>query len=175
MNKLILPLFILFLYSNVSFSQNNTAETTLNIVLNTIQSIKINDSQKEVGISLTTVSDYTNGKATKEQEHIEVMSNTKYQVTVSASGDLKDKNNVSIPINTVTLTPSFGAIGTTANNGVTLTPVSLSLSDNTFVSSTQGDTKRSFDVEYRVSGGEAYINKPVGSYSTLVTYTILVP
>lgn len=174
MNKLILPLFILFLYSNVSFSQNSTTGTTLNIILNTIQSIKINESQKEVGISLTTASDYINGKATKKQEHIEVMSNTKYQVTVSASSDLKDKNNVVIPINTVTLTPSYGAIGT-ASNAVTLTPVTLSLTDNTFVSSTQGDTKRSFDVEYRVSGGEAYMNKPVGSYSTLVTYTILVP
>ena len=156
-----------------SFSQD-AASTNLNIQLNSIQSIKINEAQNDVTIALNTASEYNNGKASNQADHIQIMSTSNYEIKVSAASDLIG-DAASINIGSVTVTPSLGSLGGPAAGNIQLNPVALSLGESTIVQATHGDIQRSFDVKYRVSGGSEYLNKPLGTYSTLVTYTILMP
>ena len=161
------------LHSSISLFAQGSANTNLNVVLGPIQSIKVNPAQNNVTVSLSTSSEYMNGKASEQQDHIEVMSNPQYQVTVSAATHLVGETS-SIDISTISVTPSFGSLGGNPG-GIVLTPQALSLNSNTLVQSSHGDTQRTFNMKYQVSGGEAYVNKPAGTYTTTITYTILVP
>lgn len=158
---------------SIGLIAQSTAGANLSVQLNSIQSIKVNESQNDVAIALNTASEYLNGKSSNQADHIEIMSSTNYEVKVSASSHLTGES-ATIDIGTVTLTPSLGSFG---GNGsaIALSPTALSLADNTIVQSAQGDIKRTFNIEYHVSGGTEYLNKPYGTYTTLVTYTILMP
>lgn len=175
MNKIYTILFALLAsFCITEANAQNSAGTNLNIHLNDIQSIKINESQSNVGISLNTSNDYINGKSILEANHIEIMSSSNYEIRVSAASNLSGEG-ATIDIGTVTLTPTQGNVGGESQGSITMSPTALSLTDNTLVQSTSGDIKRSFDIEYHVSGGSEYLNKPTGTYSTLITYTILMP
>jgi hypothetical protein len=167
-------LFIILFFSlscpNSIYGQSS-AGTNLRVELQSIQSIKINEGQNEVAVTLASASDYTNGKSSVQPDHIQIMSNSDYEIKVSAATNLIGTGGT-IDIGTVQLTPSQGSLGL-PSTALQLNPVALALSENTLVHSSQGDAQRSFDVKYKVSGGESYLNMPPGSYSTLVTYTIL--
>jgi hypothetical protein len=150
------------------------AGTNLKVQLQSIQSIRINEAQSDVAISLATASEYMNGKSSNQADHIEIMSNSNYEIKVSAATNLIG-DTASIDINTVTITPSLGSVGGATDGNIQLNPVALSLNDNTIVQSFQGDAQRSFNIKYQLSGGDEYLDKPAGTYSTLVTYTILAP
>ena len=157
-----------------SVKAQNNAQANLNVQLNTIQSIRINEGQSDVTIALNTADEYINGKSSSLQDHIEIMSSSDYEIKVSASSNLVG-DAASIDIGTVSIIPSLGSIGESTQGALNLSPINLSLADNTIVQSSQGDSKRSFNIEYHVSGGEEYLNKPTGSYNTLITYTIIAP
>lgn len=152
----------------------SSAGTNLSVELQNIQSITINEAQNNVGISLTNASEYRNGKTSQQADHINITSSSNYEIKVSAASNLINEAS-SIDIGTVTLTPSLGSVGAAPVGSLNLNAVALSLGETTLVSSSHGDAQRSFNVNYKVSGGEAYLNKPIGTYSTLVTYTILMP
>ena len=158
----------------VSGYGQGAASTNLKVQLQSIQSIRINEAQSDVAISLATASEYMNGKSSSQADHIEIMSNSNYEIKVSASTNLIGDAG-SIDINTVTVTPTLGSVGGATEGNIQLNPVALSLNDNTIVQSFQGDAQRSFNIQYQLAGGEEYLNKPAGTYSTLVTYTILAP
>lgn len=152
----------------------NSAGTSLSVDLQSIQSITINESQNNVGISLTNAAEYRNGKSSQQPDHIKITSSSNYEIKVSAASNLVSDVS-SIDIGTVTVTPTLGSVGSESANAINLNPVALSLGETTLVQSSHGDTQRSFNINYKVSGGEAYLNKPAGIYTTLVTYTILAP
>lgn len=167
-------LFIILLLSlsciDLVYGQSS-AGTSLSVELQSIQSIKINEGQSEVAVTLATTSDYVNGKSSIQPDHIQIMSNSDYEIKVSAATNLTGTGGT-IDIGTVQLTPTQGSVGL-PSAALQLNSVALALSENTLVHSSQGDAQRSFNVKYNVSGGEDYINMPPGTYSTLVTYTIL--
>ncbi|MFD2432220.1 hypothetical protein ACFSO9_00895 [Mesonia maritima] len=52
-------------------------------------------------------------------------------------------------------------------------PVSLSSTEQTIISSGSGDIERSFNMNYFVSGAEKLLNSPKGNYSTTISYSIV--
>ena len=174
MKKIIILIYLLFIGSGYIARAQNSEQANLNIQLNTIQSIKINEAQNDITIALNTVSEYTNGKSSSLQDHIEIMSSCDYEITVSVSSHLTSEA-ASIDIGTISIIPTLGSIGESPVSSLNLLPTVLSLSENTIVQSMQGDSKRSFNIEYHVAGGEEYLNKPTGLYNTLITYTIIAP
>lgn len=173
MRRIHLYILLSIFFSLAAFGQGS-ADTNLNVVLMPIQSIKVNEAQSNVNVSLSTASEYMNGKTSAQHDHIEIMSSSDYEVKVSASTHLLG-DTASIDIGTVTVTPSFGNTGGAPTGNIILTPQALSFGNNTLVQSSQGDSQRTFNVEYHVSGGQAYLNKPAGTYTTTITYTILAP
>lgn len=171
MTRSLLVILFFSLWPIASAFGQTSAGTTLKVELQSIQSIKINEGQNEVAVTLASASDYSNGKTSEQPDHIQIMSNSDYEIKVSAATNLTGAGGT-IDIGTVQLIPSQGSIGL-PSTALQLNPVALALSENTLVHSSQGDAQRSFNVKYNVSGGESYLNMPPGSYSTLVTYTII--
>lgn len=165
-------LFIaIFLFISLKgFGQAN-AQSSLSVILKPIQAIKINEQQQNVNLSLETVEDYTLGKVSEQTDHIEIMSSGTYEIRVAAASPLVNQGE-SISIGHVQLNPSLGTVGEYREN-IALYPVTLSLSDNNIVKSSLGDVKRTFNISYKISAGEELLNKTTGTYSTVITYTIL--
>lgn len=168
MRKL-LPL-ILLLFSFVLAAQN-TAQSNLNVILKPIQSIKINDQQQQINLSFETVDDYTKGKISDQADHIEIMSSGTYEVRVVANAPLTHQSD-QIKVENIALNPSLGRIGEYREN-IALLPVSLSMREKNMIRSSVGDVKRTYNVSYKMNASEELLNKPAGTYSTIITYTIL--
>ncbi|MCS7472026.1 MULTISPECIES: hypothetical protein [Myroides] len=169
MRQLFFTFFLILV--NVVIHAQNTAQTNLIVTLKPIQSIKINDQQSNINLSFETVEDYTKGKISDQADHIEVMSSGTYEVRVAASSPLTS-NNEQISLENISLNPTLGTIGDFREN-ITMIPVSLSMKEHNMISSNLGDVKRTFNVSYKMDASEELLNKPVGTYSTVITYTIL--
>lgn len=168
MRNILAPLFLLFSFV---LSAQNSAQSNLNVILKPIQSIKINDQQQHVNLSFETVEDYTKGKISNQADHIEVMSSGTYEIRVVAQATLMHDAD-EIRVEHIGLNPSLGAIGDFRDN-ITLLPVSLSMRERNMIQSNAGDVKRTFNVSYKMNASDELLNKPVGTYSTVITYTIL--
>lgn len=158
------------LMGSLLYSQQK-ADVQLSVNLADFQSISLNESQKQVDVDLKTVNDFKNGKSSERENHIEVTSTSKYEVKVSASSELIGES-ASIPVKTVSLTPSLGDSGN-ENSELSFLNVALSTTNQTIIRSNTGDINRSFNIAYHVAGGEEYMQKPEGAYKTTLTYTIL--
>ena len=144
---------------------------TLNVTLAQVQSISVNTAQKTVTLAFQSASDYQYGVSSTQVDHLNVSSTTSFQVKVMASGDLSNGTD-EIPVSTITVTPTVNS-GYSGPAEETLTGTSLSTSDQGIINSgTNGTVETHYDVEYKASGGENYINKSAGTYTTTVTYTI---
>jgi len=146
---------------------------TLNVTLEQVQSISVNTNQKTVNLVFQSASDYQDGVSSTQVDHLNVSSTTSFQVKVTALGDLSNSTSGdAIPVSTITVTPTVSS-GYSGPAEETLTGTSLSTSDQGIINSgTNGTVETHYDVEYKASGGENYINKSVGTYTTTVTYTI---
>ncbi len=175
MKKIYAALYSLLFYTcTTAVYSQGAASTNLSVELQSIQSITINEAQNNVAIALTNASEYLNGKSALQQDHIKIMSSSNYEIKVSAATHLTGQTST-IDIGTVTVIPTQGSIGGTSTGIINLNPVALALGETTLVKSSQADAQRSFNINYKVSGGQAYLNQPPGIYTTLVTYTILMP
>lgn len=147
------------------------ASTSLTIAIQPIQSIRINEGQQSISLSMNTVNDFMQGKESLQTDHIEVMSNMKYEVRVMALDHLKN-NDYMIDVGLVEITPSLGNIGA-ADTRLQFHPVTLSQQQNQLIVSPNGDIRRTFSMNYRLKSSEKWLNNPAGNYSTVITYTIM--
>lgn len=164
MKKSLLSL-TLFLAAITAQAQT-TATATLNIKLNAVQSIQIHPGQNTTLLEYSTVADYNEGVSITRKNHVEVFSNSGFQVAVSG-GDLTGTSAATIEANTVRVTPSDGNV---QHATPTYTAAYLSQTPQTIISSTTGGNKERFDIQYK--GGTEYFLKARETYSTLVTYTV---
>nr|WP_297307097.1 hypothetical protein [uncultured Flavobacterium sp.] len=153
-----------------AFSQES-ATTKLSIHINNIQSIRINNQQQNVEISINTIEEFRNGKSSNKRDHLEIMSNSQYEVRVVANGHLIQGES-KIEIDHIKLTPGYGTKGKSTNE-INLFPINLSLENNKIISSTKGDVIRSFNIDYHLEGGNHLLNLEKGTYNTTITYTII--
>lgn len=179
--------FITAIFSSSVSAQTN-ANTTLNVVLSDVRSIKVNPAQTNVSLAFANANDYTNGVSSNQPSHLEIISTGGYAIKVKSSGPSLVNGTNSIPVNTITLTPTVGAqpgvsgsvivisVGGNTNGSSggsgTLTPAVLNPTPVNLISSSSGTTKRFYDITYKASGGAPYINKAAGTYSTTITYSI---
>ncbi|WP_158962324.1 hypothetical protein [Myroides fluvii] len=168
MRKFLAPLFLLFSFV---LSAQNSVQSNLHVVLKPIQSIKINDQQQHINLSFETVEDYTKGKISNQADHIEIMSSGTYEIRVVANSPLQYDSD-EIRLENIGLNPSLGGIGEFRDN-ISLLPISLSLREKNMIQSNVGDIKRTFNVSYKMNASDELLNKPIGTYSTVITYTIL--
>ena len=148
-------------------SAQATGNTTLTVQLDQVRSITVADAT--VNITFNSAADYINGKSTTKNNHLVVTSTADYEVKVKSGGDLINGSN-SIPIGTISLTPTAGSTGTAPDNLLPIT--NLSNTDQTIASSATGTVQTSINVQYAASGGTNYVNVPSGNYTATITYSI---
>ncbi|HET8810260.1 MAG TPA: hypothetical protein VFM65_08355 [Flavobacteriaceae bacterium] len=148
------------------------ADVQFNVVLANVQSISVNQNQTNVSIVLDETSEFMNGKTASKNDHLQITSTSDYEIKVSASSQLQG-SSVSIPVNTVGISASLGNVGGVPASPIVFSDIDLSTNQQTIVQAGQGDAQRSFNIEYAVSGGPDYLNKPMGTYTTTITYSIL--
>lgn len=169
MTKYIIPL----IFTLVGFSSlaQETTTSKLSVQISNVQSIRINEQQQNVEISINTIEDFRNGKSSRNADHIEVMSNGKYEIRVVANGHLL-KGDSRIDIDQIKLTPNFGTKGRSTND-INFFPIDLSLENSKIITSSKGDIIRSFNIEYHLKGNDQLLDSESGNYNTTVTYTII--
>ena len=143
---------------------------TLNVVLADVRSIRLNPAQTTVQLQFANVTDYQNGVSLDEPAHIEVTSTGGYQVKVKSSGASLQNGVNTIPVSTITLTPTLSS--GFADAGVAFQTVTLSSTEQQMITTPNGSSRIVFDVQYRASGGQPYIDKPAGTYVTTLTFSI---
>jgi hypothetical protein len=166
-----LAITLLFAGSSRLAQAQASDNATLNVVLADVRSITVNPAQNAVQLNFATATDYQTGVISNQVGHLIVTSTGGFQVKVKASGETLVNGANSIPVNTITLSPSINA-GSTLPPGATFVNVQLSSVPQPIIQSTNGSANVIFDVEYKASGGDPYINKPAGTYVTTITYSI---
>lgn len=169
MTKYLIPI-ILILFAFSGNAQEST-KAKLSVQINNVQSIRINEQQQNVEISINSIDDFKYGKSSFKNDHIEIMSNGKYEIRVVANGHLL-KGNTKIDIDQIQITPNFGTKGRSTND-INFFPVDLSLESHKIISSSKGDIIRSFNMNYHLKGGDQLMNTDSGAYNTTITYTII--
>lgn len=166
-----LTISVLFLFIAFWGQAQKSASSKLSVQINNVQSIRINEQQQNVEISINTIEDFRNGKSSNKSDHIEVMSNGKYEIRVVANGHLL-KGESKIDADQIKLTPNFGSKGRSTTD-INFFSVDLSLENNKIITSSKGDIIRSFNIDYHLKGGDQLMNTQSGSYNTTITYTII--
>lgn len=163
---------VFLLCGSFQLMAQQTADVQFNVMLADVQSICVEENQHHVSIVLDNVAEFSQGKVVQQADHLRITSSSEYEIKVSASSQLQG-NNAVIPISTVQLSPSLGSVGGTPAIPMIFSDVNLSTNQQTLVQADNGDMLRSFNIAYKVSGGSDYLNKPAGTYTTTITYSIL--
>ncbi len=164
----------------VIIGQVKTAQTQVNVTIAQAQSITI--TQSAVDIQLTQMAHYISGNSSAVQtNHINVGSTTNYQVSVKAESDFLSFNGSSstIPVNTIALQTTMGSDLTGSNTPASattiITPsVTLGSTDTIVIKNAVAEGARGYNVTYAIPATKTsfYLNKPIGTYTATVIYTL---
>lgn len=173
--------FAIIAFAANTASAQTEASTLLRVNLQDAYSIIIPEAQNEVTINMTLPTHFQNGNSSDIQSnHLQVSASDDFEVKVSAQGNLVFGSET-IPVNTVTVTPTAGTfLGTGDDPGIassfTPSPIPMNLdpaAGTTIISSSTGDL-RGYDMLYTIPASETseYLNRPAGVYTATVVYAI---
>ena len=146
-----------------------TNEVVVNIILQQVLSIKVQPSADAVNLEYNSKEDYLKGVSETKTGQLEVFSTGGFVVSVDdVAPFLSDTDQ--IEANTVNVTPALTSGSTTT--GVDLKTVALG-DKAAIIESSQGIKTTYFDITYAAAGEDAYTNKPLETYTTNVTYSIM--
>ena len=156
---------VLTLLICVNLSAQTSDRVNLSIILRPVQSIVINQSQKDVELIYDTEDKYKDGVISINPDHLRVFSSGGFAVQVASKApDIDGLNLADVSITADAVKP---------NPNYTFTPITLSQNPSDLIVSGRGGRDLLFNVEYRGVGSDAYLDKEYKSYSIEVEYTIL--
>lgn len=169
-------LFALF-FSGTVFAQSenaNSGNVMLNIKLYPIQTITINESQREVTLSYETKQDYESGVSSEMNNHLTIFSTGGFEVKANApKGDLEGTKKT-IEASDILITASKGSNN---NLNAQYSAERLSINESTIIQSTTGGINQEFNINYQAEGNDKYINhfskdENPTIFSTRIVYSI---
>ena len=171
MRKLIVA--CLLCWASTASKAQSTAPVTLTVDLANISAIVIAPAFINPTISYTTQAHYANGVTLNQPDAMAVFSNRPYVVSVVATTDLQGPNSVTIPVNSVTVTPTTA----TTVSGLTLSAAAIPTgTPAALLTSTTGTVGQTVSLAYSTVGAPtANFLKPAGQYVATVTYSITNP
>ena len=119
-------------------SPTTTADVTLNIVLNPIQSIVVNpaNDHKTVDLVYSTMKDYNDGVSKTKEKHLTVFSTGGFEVKVSSEEFLTNETGRTINASDVTVLATNVEGNNVTNTATSAVP--LGLTEGTLIASTEG-------------------------------------
>ena len=164
------------MFAVAGFSEVTAQTVNLNVKLKPIQTLVVNNGQKNVDLEYVTKDDYANGVASMNADHLTIYSTGGFQVKVKSAGSEMQNNGKKIQANSILITASAGS---EAVNGAQYSQnVPLSQSESILVTSNTGGVDKKISVNYKGAGANTYLDNYVASqnptiYSTELTYTII--
>lgn len=168
-----------------SYAQTSTTytgpTTTLNVNLSDIESVLVNDATSTVNLDFGTVAAYSTGVSSGAlADHLQVVSTspTGFVVSVAASQDLKNGNDVTIPVGDILITTAAGSKSVASGGSITpVTSQALSTTATQVLSADKGASDARFDVTYATDNTKLddFVGKATNGnpYTTTLTYTIV--
>ncbi|MCF3110862.1 hypothetical protein LL912_18905 [Niabella sp. CC-SYL272] len=152
---------------------NTSPAATYSKVLNLAVTIndlsEFNLSTTGVTLPFQTAADYKNGIALELANHLQVSKTTPYDISVKAqTSDLtKSASVATVPVSVLEVGPAAGQTGVN-------TISSLSTTDQLLVSGALPAVDRYLNIRYRIpaSRTQYLINKPAGTYTAVLNYTL---
>lgn len=156
----------------------NEGKVTLTVELNPIQTLVVNESQKNVKLTYLDLDDYSKGAESKNEEHLTVTSTGAYEVKVQSEKDVFDTDDTENLNVIASADIQIIATGASKDGDVFSTKNLASNEARTIASSTEGGISKSINVTYKGAGDNKYLveNFVRGKKVTLtntVTYTIV--
>ncbi|UAY55388.1 hypothetical protein [Arachidicoccus terrestris] len=143
----------------------------LSVNLVDISTITLQNGANTASLNFTTAANYKNGVQLIQGSALNIFSNRSYNVAVQSATNLKSGLNF-IDISSIGLTPTSNPLST----GVDALTQTLSLTAQNIITSSIPTLSQNFDLRYFTQPRNAsFINKPVGTYSTTLTYTLTAP
>ncbi|UFH32261.1 hypothetical protein LNP04_00745 [Chryseobacterium sp. C-71] len=149
---------------------------TLNVRLKPIQTLVVNNAQKNVDLNYVTKNDYANGVSSMNADHLNIFSTGGFQVKVKSGNSALQNGNKSIEANTIQI---IATAGSDAVNGAQYAQnVQLSNNETMLVSSSNGGVDKKISIEYKGEGQNKYLDNYIAGqdptvYTTELTYTIV--
>lgn len=141
-----------------------SGNVTLNVVLTDVIALTVNDPT--VALNFATATDYQQGLTVAKASHLTVTSNRAYDLKVKANGDLI-AGAITIPVSNVKVRST-----TTAGMG-TVTPISLSTTDQTLAANATAAILKSVSVEYSTVANNEAFAKAAGTYTAVLVYSVV--
>lgn len=164
----------------------NSDQVTVNLKFKPVQSISVKTDQKEVNFVYDSEEDYLGGVTLATHEkHLKVFCTGGFEVKVKASNEnfVSGNNNLTIPVNHVSVKATASAGNPITNYTSIGTPQPLDDVETMIIKSSEGGTALEFDVKYDNTGDSdgAYINgynsqhvaDGATVFTTTVTYSIV--
>ncbi len=171
MKKILTVVMVILLTGVIRTNAQTTGDVTLNVVLQSVQSITINPSFTTTTLTYSTASHYTNGVTTATQtDALTIFSTSAYTVTVVANQDLT-LSAVTIPVSNVEITPSM----TSKPAEVTVTTVTIpKVTPSTIIQSTIGTLSHKYHLVYSTANSTKsdFLGKTAGTYTSTLTFTL---
>ncbi|SDE30167.1 hypothetical protein [Niabella drilacis] len=157
--------------ANASYP-SNTYSKTLNLTVTVNDLSELNVSTTGVTLLFQTAADYKNGVALDIPNHLQVSKTTPYDISVRTqtadfSGTGQTNSGVSFPV-------SILELGLVEGQSVVNTINALSTTDQLLVSGAPPVVDRFLNIRYRIPSSQTHylINKPAGTYTASVIYTL---
>ncbi|MBB5622303.1 hypothetical protein HDE69_003378 [Pedobacter cryoconitis] len=147
---------------------SQTMNSSVQVNVSNLMELIVQDPS--VTLTVNTTANYQQGVTTTKPNHVKVSSTVPYNVTVKASSSvLSSSGGVQIPVGVITLEGMTGQTG--------ITPIVLSASPQTIITSANPTIDRLLNLQYRIPSAQTsnLLNKTAGSYNTTITYTIVAP
>lgn len=147
---------------------SQTMNSSVQVNVSNLMELIVQDPS--VTLTVNTTANYQQGVTTTMLNHVKVSSTVPYNVTVKASSSvLSSSGGVQIPVGVITLEGMTGQTG--------ITPIVLSASPQTIITSANPTIDRLLNLQYRIPSAQTsnLLNKTAGSYNTTITYTIVAP
>lgn len=181
MKKLLLTSAIILTATVFSFAQtgSGSAEVTLNVKLNPIQTIEINSAtSNNIDLVYDSEADYADGVEVDIPDHLVVYSTGGFAVSVKSESDNIQRvaGAETIAASTIKVQASGGSTNPLSN--ANYNNVSLSTTEKDLISSSTGGANKTFNIKYAGIGNDGYLNKYFNNenptvYTTKVTYSIV--
>jgi hypothetical protein len=162
--------------TQLTFTLNNvllsySANVSFSVVLANYASIAIQGGGSTAALSFSTPNDYKNGVQLNQAQALNVFSNQSYKVAVKAAQNLKNGLEF-IPIGNISLQP----VPSPSATGLSASTAALSLSDQNIITSSAPTLSQNFNLKYYTQpANAAFLNKPAGTYTSTLVYTITAP
>lgn len=157
---------LMFTLSNDA-NQTQNINPNLYIDVSPIAQLSVNG---QIDLNFLTADDYRNGIHTDLTNHLHVDKNSPYDIYVKASSAYLEGNGTIISLNNLIKIQPINDGGTLSG---TLRTIKLSLAYQAIITGAGPDINKNISVRYAIDATDTQklLNKPAGTYSTVITYS----